>query len=181
MKYEDKLLDHDYDGIQELDNQLPPWWLNLFYITIIWAIGYFLYYHVLEIGDLSADEYRREMGLAVAEKSSSGFLDPYVAPYSKTPAGGTYQQPTGGSEAGSPLVTENENKAEQMFDVNYELVTETGRLNNGANVYKMNCLACHGANGEGTIGPNFTDTFEYPSFLSLSLALSANFFIISIV
>ena len=38
MKYEDKLFDHDYDGIQEFDNILPPWWLNLFYITIIYDI-----------------------------------------------------------------------------------------------------------------------------------------------
>ncbi len=69
MKYKEKLLDHNYDGIQELDNQLPPWWLKLFYITIIWGIGYFMYYHVFEIGDLSEDEYKREMGYAVAEKN----------------------------------------------------------------------------------------------------------------
>ncbi len=39
---------HDYDGIQELDNPLPKWWLYIFYGTIIFSIGYFYYY---EIGD----------------------------------------------------------------------------------------------------------------------------------
>jgi cytochrome c oxidase cbb3-type subunit 3 len=34
-KVKDELLDHDYDGVQELDNELPPWWLWLFHITII--------------------------------------------------------------------------------------------------------------------------------------------------
>ena len=55
------LLDHDYDGIQELDNQLPRWWVWLFYVTIIFAAVYLVYYHVTRTGDLSAAEYAREM------------------------------------------------------------------------------------------------------------------------
>ena len=45
-KVEDKLLDHDFDGIKEFDNPLPPWWVGLFYLTIIISIVYILYYHV---------------------------------------------------------------------------------------------------------------------------------------
>ena len=44
-------------------------------------------------------------------------------------------------------------------EVNYELVTDAGRLQNGATVYITNCIACHGANGEGSIGPNMTDSY----------------------
>jgi len=55
------LLDHDYDGIKELDNQLPPWWKYGFYITIVWAFVYFFYYQVLEIGPLQQAEYELEM------------------------------------------------------------------------------------------------------------------------
>ena len=55
------LLDHNYDGIQELDNNLPRWWVWLFYITIIYAAVYLVYYHVTGSGDLQAAEYAREM------------------------------------------------------------------------------------------------------------------------
>ena len=57
----DVLMDHEYDGIQELDNDLPPWWLWLFYITIIWAFIYMIHYHVIGTGDSSAVEYLKEI------------------------------------------------------------------------------------------------------------------------
>ena len=40
------IIDHDYDGIKELNNNLPPWWLYAFYITIVFAIVYLLRFHV---------------------------------------------------------------------------------------------------------------------------------------
>lgn len=43
-KQEGKLLDHDYDGIQELDNPLPSWWVNMFYISIVFAVLYVIFY-----------------------------------------------------------------------------------------------------------------------------------------
>ena len=55
------LLDHDYDGIKELDNNLPPWWKYGFYVTIVWAVGYIFYYQILEIGNLQEAEYLQEM------------------------------------------------------------------------------------------------------------------------
>jgi cytochrome c oxidase cbb3-type subunit III len=55
------LLDHEYDGIRELDNQLPRWWVWLFYITIIYSAIYLVYYHVTGSGDLQAAEYTKEM------------------------------------------------------------------------------------------------------------------------
>ena len=60
VKKDDNLLDHDYDGIQELDNDLPPWWVWLFYITIGIAVVYMLHYHVLGTGDLQVTEYYKE-------------------------------------------------------------------------------------------------------------------------
>lgn len=41
------LLDHDYDGIKELDNDLPPWWKYLFIFSVIWGVAYFVHYEVL--------------------------------------------------------------------------------------------------------------------------------------
>ncbi|MEO9532988.1 MAG: cbb3-type cytochrome c oxidase N-terminal domain-containing protein [Crocinitomicaceae bacterium] len=51
------LLDHDYDGIKELDNNLPPWWKYGFYVTIVWAVGYLFYYHVMG-GVLQEEEFQ---------------------------------------------------------------------------------------------------------------------------
>ena len=44
-KPDGELLDHHYDGIQELDNPLPTWWVSLFYLTIAFAIVYIGYFH----------------------------------------------------------------------------------------------------------------------------------------
>ena len=57
-------LGHDYDGIRELDNKLPPWWLYLFYGTIIWALGYMYVYHFSDIGKSSLEEYAAQMEIA---------------------------------------------------------------------------------------------------------------------
>ncbi len=50
------MMDHEYDGIRELDNNLPPWWVWGFYVCIAWAVMYFVHYHVFELGDSSAKE-----------------------------------------------------------------------------------------------------------------------------
>ncbi len=55
------LMNHEADGIRELDNKLPRWWVLLFYGTTIFAIVYFAYYHVLHAGDLMAAQYEKEM------------------------------------------------------------------------------------------------------------------------
>jgi len=60
------ILDHNYDGIQELDNILPPWWLYMFYGGIIFGIVYMINYHVLS-GDSQVMEYQREVAAANLE------------------------------------------------------------------------------------------------------------------
>jgi len=51
-------LGHDYDGIRELDNRLPPWWLYGFYCTILFAGVYLWRYHISHTAPLPAEEYR---------------------------------------------------------------------------------------------------------------------------
>ena len=58
----DILMDHEYDGIQELNNKLPPWWVGLFYVTITFALVYPFAFH--EDHDVM---YQAEMAAADAE------------------------------------------------------------------------------------------------------------------
>ncbi|WP_158844344.1 cbb3-type cytochrome c oxidase N-terminal domain-containing protein [Algibacter sp. L1A34] len=57
------ILDHNYDGIKELDNNLPPWWVYAFYMSIIFAVVYFLKYQVFN-GDTQLDELETEIAEA---------------------------------------------------------------------------------------------------------------------
>ena len=60
MKPEGELLDHNYDGIQELNNPLPRWWVYLFYITIVFAVGYFTYF-ITGLGDSIDTKFQKNM------------------------------------------------------------------------------------------------------------------------
>ncbi len=60
------LLDHNYDGIKELDNSLPPWWLYSFYASIIYAVLYLGYYHILG-GSTNIENFEEEMEIARME------------------------------------------------------------------------------------------------------------------
>lgn len=61
-------LEHDYDGIRELDNHLPPWWKWLFYGTIVWGVAYFILYHVTDSLPLSTQEYENQVASAEEAK-----------------------------------------------------------------------------------------------------------------
>lgn len=63
----DVLLDHDYDGIRELDNALPPWWKWGFYFTVIVAVIYMFRFHVTKTGPTPLEEYDNEMKIAAAK------------------------------------------------------------------------------------------------------------------
>lgn len=65
-KEADVLLDHNYDGIRELDNALPPWWKWGFYITVILAVIYMFRFHVWHTGPTPEEEYNKEMAMAAA-------------------------------------------------------------------------------------------------------------------
>lgn len=63
---DDNALDHNYDGIIELDNSLPPWWVYMFYGTIIFAIAYCVYFFAYD-GFSQEKELAREMDAAKAQ------------------------------------------------------------------------------------------------------------------
>ena len=115
------LLDHNYDGIKELDNVLPPWWVYMFYITIIFGFIYMIRFHVVKE---YTQEQEFEMAMAQAE------ID--IEEYKKT--------------------------AKDLIDVNnVTLLTDAAELAAGKKIFEVNCVACHKADGGGSIGPNLTD------------------------
>jgi cytochrome c oxidase cbb3-type subunit 3 len=67
------LMDHDYDGIKELDNNLPPWWVYLFYACIVFSVIYLVRYEIMGAPDQET-ELKNELAQAKIE----------VAEYMKT-------------------------------------------------------------------------------------------------
>ncbi|PRX50596.1 cbb3-type cytochrome c oxidase N-terminal domain-containing protein [Salegentibacter salegens] len=120
-KEEEILLDHNYDGIKELDNDLPAWWLYGFYISIVFAFVYMAYYHIFD-GETQREEYLAEV--AKAEKDVEAY------------------------KAENP----------DLIDASsVELLTEASDLEAGEQIFMTSCMACHKADGGGSIGPNLTD------------------------
>ena len=117
----DILLDHDYDGIKELDNVLPPWWVYMFYITIVFAFVYLLRFHVFN-DYTQAEEFETEMAIARAEVEKYKLTAPDLMDKDKV-----------------------------------TLLTDATALAVGKKLYEVNCVACHRADGGGSIGPNLTD------------------------
>jgi len=155
----DKLLDHDYDGIKELDNDLPRWWLWLFYITIIWSVLYMLYYHVADIGYLQEDEYQASVNPAYVKISAAdtkflGVLDSYHSPFYKPEGDITPRMKLLG--AGIEAFVE---ETAETDTVTYIAFTDPNELALGKDIFLRNCVQCHGPAGEGGIGPNLTDKY----------------------
>jgi cytochrome c oxidase cbb3-type subunit 3 len=122
-KEADHLLDHDYDGIKELDNSLPPWWKYGFYFTVGVAIIYVLHFHVWNTGLNPEQEYNKEMRIAAAQ------------------------------------VEEYRKKAGETVDEKTVKLADATGIAEGKKIYQSSCFACHGANGEGGVGPNLTDNY----------------------
>jgi len=73
------VLNHDYDGIKELDNALPPWWVWSFYATIVFAVVYLAKYHVFD-GETQTEEFDTEMvqakiDIAEYKKTAKNLVD----------------------------------------------------------------------------------------------------------
>ena len=83
------MIDHDYDGIKELDNPPPAWLMWIFYATIVWSVFYVFYYHVfyddsnipddLKIYGAQVNEYDAEVAEAKAALPVSDFDENNVA------------------------------------------------------------------------------------------------------
>jgi cytochrome c oxidase cbb3-type subunit 3 len=120
----DIAMEHQLDGIVELDNPTPPWFMYLFYLSILFGIIYAVNYHVLKDGNIQDAEYKEE--IAVAEKVRDAYMKKF---------------------------------ANSVNENNVTALTASKDLTEGSEIYKTNCVACHGDKGQGGVGPNLTDNF----------------------
>ena len=158
-EHKDELLDHEYDGIQELDNSLPRWWLYMFYLSIVFSVIYMVYYHVIQAGYLQEDEYRLEMDPNYARQSAAdarllGVLSEYHSPLART---GTDLTPRQAMLAGPRKVRIILSR--DTDTTTYLAVTDPAALAGGEQTFKTICAQCHGKVGEGGVGPNLTDDY----------------------
>lgn len=63
-QHADVPLDHSFDGIQEYDNRLPNWWLFTLYGSIVFSVGYWLFYETFAVGRTQDQAWQREEELA---------------------------------------------------------------------------------------------------------------------
>jgi cytochrome c oxidase cbb3-type subunit 3 len=124
---------HEWDGIKELNNPLPRWWVWTFYMTIVWAIAYTVAYPAWPLvstatsgllGYSSRTDVKNELAAAEAAKSD------YVAAISE--------------------------KSVEEILADERLRTFAAAA--GAAKFKVNCVQCHGSGAEGSKGfPNLND------------------------
>ncbi|MER8753995.1 cytochrome-c oxidase, cbb3-type subunit III [Mesorhizobium sp. M1050] len=124
---------HEWDGIRELNNPLPRWWVITFYITIVWAIGYTIAYPAWPLlhsatkgvlGYSSRNEVKNELSAAEAAKGK------YVAAI----------------------------ESKSVSEIAADDTLREFAVAAGAAAFKLNCVQCHGSGAQGSKGfPNLND------------------------
>ncbi|MER9162698.1 cytochrome-c oxidase, cbb3-type subunit III [Mesorhizobium sp. M0715] len=124
---------HEWDGIRELNNPLPHWWVITFYITIVWAIGYTIAYPAWPLlhsatkgvlGYSSRNEVKNELSAAEAAKGK------YVAAI----------------------------ESKSVSEIAADDTLREFAVAAGAAAFKVNCVQCHGSGAQGSKGfPNLND------------------------
>ncbi|MES0150207.1 cytochrome-c oxidase, cbb3-type subunit III [Mesorhizobium sp. M0012] len=124
---------HEWDGIKELNNPLPRWWVTTFYITIAWAIGYTVVYPAWPmltsatrgvLGYSSRKDVKNELAAAEVAKGK------YVAAI----------------------------QAKTVSEITADDTLREFAVAAGGAAFKVNCVQCHGSGAQGSKGfPNLND------------------------
>lgn len=112
---------HNYDGITELDNPMPDWWLWTFLFTMIFAFLYYLHYEIA-----GGPTLKEELTVAMQEIEKNKSHEPTII------------------------------ETEELL-LNAMKNPKSAEL--GAQVYASKCVACHGTDLQGQVGPNLTDKY----------------------
>ncbi|MBZ9798517.1 cytochrome-c oxidase, cbb3-type subunit III [Mesorhizobium sp. ES1-4] len=124
---------HEWDGIRELNNPLPRWWVITFYVTIAWAAAYTIAYPAWPmlsgatkgvLGYSSRNEVKHELAAAEAAKVK--------------------------------FVTAIQDKT--VAEISADDALREFAVAAGAATFKVNCVQCHGSGAQGSKGfPNLND------------------------
>lgn len=124
---------HEWDGLRELNNPLPKWWLYIFYVCIAWALVYYVFYPAWPLGKsytkgLLGYSQREEVVLKIAE----------------------------GKKAQEKYLTAIAATSVEDIQKNKDLLAFA--MAGGRSYFNENCAACHGAGGQGAKGfPTLAD------------------------
>ena len=124
---------HSWDGIKELNNPLPRWWLWTFYLCILFAIGYVIAYPAIP-------------GLRTASKGLLGWSS----------RADIRQELSAAEQANSAIVTKI--KSSSITDILTDAKLRTFAVAAGSATFKVRCATCHGSGAQGSPGfPNLND------------------------
>jgi cytochrome c oxidase cbb3-type subunit III len=147
---EGESLGHSFDGIEELNNPLPKWWSTFFLLTIIWGLGYLLFYPGLGNWQGLFGWQSSNQGIMTLAESKTKTLNNL-----KTNSGilNQYDREVAAADAKyGPIFTAY---AERSIE---DLASDKKALKVGQRLFLQNCSQCHGSDARGTTGfPNLTD------------------------
>ncbi|MDO4250920.1 MAG: cytochrome-c oxidase, cbb3-type subunit III [Moraxella sp.] len=176
---EDGTTGHEYDGIREYDKPLPKWWLVVFFATLFWGLGYFVFFPAIQPSSwagITTVEVDGEEVPWTSENELNSELQSNNAKFVES-----FNQVlgnAGASEATAILTKLNELQSEQKKNaepnadlqkqIDEQLVAlapfvdklaadpEVQKMGN--RLFLQNCALCHGSNAKGSVGyPNLTD------------------------
>lgn len=124
---------HEWDGIRELNNPLPRWWLWTFYVCILFSIGYVLYYPAIPLIEGST--------MGISGETNRSLLQAELVKADAAKAG---------------LRSRIETTSLEEIRTTDELFRFA--VAGGSSLYKVNCSQCHGSGAQGAPGyPNLND------------------------
>ncbi|TWV83938.1 cytochrome-c oxidase, cbb3-type subunit III [Moraxella sp. VT-16-12] len=176
---EDETTGHSYDGIKEYDKPLPKWWLWVFFGTLIWGLGYFIFYPAIQPGGwkgvLTVTVDGQELPWTSENELNSNlqsnnkvFLTSFEGILSEDGASDALPilaklnelQATQrkNAEPNEELQAQIDEQVKLLAPYVDKLVSNPEAIKIGNNLFLQNCALCHGSNATGATGyPNLTD------------------------
>jgi len=148
MGEEGKEMPHTFDGIVEMNNPLPKWWVIMFAVSIVWGFGYFALYGIANYTGPHQWKSANKLVYSLAESKA--------AVIAARDSGATIQYDAEMDRANDVYGALYAKYAAQPVE---QLIEDPEALKMGQRLFIQNCAQCHGSDARGQRGfPNLTDT-----------------------